>query len=86
MRVPTTQLGKNLLHLSEDVAKQRRFLDSHPIGTEAEVKFPGTVKGVLPIPPEAVIVEAAVFVIVVLITGHGIKEGVPIELDEQSKK
>lgn len=79
MSFPTAELREYLLHLSEDVAKRLRLLDLHPVGAHAKAEPPGTVKRVLRVPPEAVIIGPIfiIVVVVIFIMSHGIEEGVP---------
>lgn len=81
LSVEAAQLGEHLLHLPEDLAEHWRLLEPHPIGTKAEDKPHGAVKGVVLTPPEAIVKET----IFVIIMGHSIEEGVP-DIQEQNWK
>lgn len=80
MSLPAAQLREDLLHFPQNVSKHGRLLKPRPIWPKAEAKPPSTIKGVLLVPSEAIIVESIFLIVVVfIIMSHCIKERVPKE-------
>lgn len=71
------KLGENVLHLSEDLAKFWKPVEPHCIRADAETKTPNIVRGA-PLVPVEPVEETVLFIsIVVIVTGHSLKKGVP---------
>lgn len=81
--IPAAQLGEDLLHVPEDLAKHWRLLHPHPIGANAEAKPQGAVKRVLLFPAELITGESILLIVVfIFIMSHCIEEGVPDTLQQ----